>query len=117
MKVDLFSACEFFIDCISSSTGSDQSLRLANEWKKKYGLRIVDQPRLDTTTHVIFKNGQIQTRVFAQKKGIPLLDPAWIDDCLRKKCLLPVENYRVSEERNVNPRSIRERKEKSSLIV
>ena len=112
MKLALFSDCEFFVDCISSSTGSDRSLRLANEWKTKYGLRIVDQPRLDTTTHVIFKNGRIQTRTFAQKRGIPLLDPAWLEDCLREKRLLPVENYRVGEERNVNPRSIRKRKKR-----
>ena len=96
----IFVDCEFFIDYHSSQTGCDRSLRLGNELAKKYGAKIVEQPNPLTTTHLIFKNGQLQTKLFAQKYRIPLLDPLWLESSIRKKRLVSIEKYQIPFDEN-----------------
>jgi len=94
--------CEFFIDYISSRTGSNCSLRLGNELTKHYGANIVEQP-LSSTTHIIFKNGSIETKLFAKRHNIPLIDPAWLEDCTKKRRLVRYDKHLVPNDENQNP--------------
>lgn len=107
-KVDrnvLFAQCEFFIDYISSQNGSDRSLRLGNELEKKYAAKIVEQPNSSTTTHIIFKNGNIQTKLFAKKHNLPLLDPMWLEKCIEKRRLVSLDKFIVNNDENLPPSS------------
>ncbi|UJR16500.1 hypothetical protein I4U23_003402 [Adineta vaga] len=106
IKVDraiLFSQCEFFIDYRSSQTGCDRSLRLGNELEKKYGAKIIEQPQSSTTTHIIFKNGTLETKLFAKKHNLPLLDPMWLEQCIRKRRLVKTDKYQVENDENQQP--------------
>ena len=95
--------CEFFIDYISSQNGSDRSLRLGNELQKKYGAKVVEQPNPSTTTHIVFKNGNLQTKLFAKKHNLPLLDPMWLEKCIEKRRLVSLDKYIVENDENVPP--------------
>lgn len=99
-EVSFRSDCEFFIDYVSSQTGCDRSLRLGNELEKKYAAKIVERPHPTTTTHLIFKNGNLQTKLFAQKHRIPLLDPLWLESSIRRRRLVSFDNYRVPFDEN-----------------
>ncbi len=95
--------CEFFIDYYSSQNGCDRSLRLGNQLENKYGAKIVEQPNASSTTHIIFKNGNLQTRLFAKKYKLPLIDPLWLEDCIRKRRLIKLDKYQVANEENQQP--------------
>ncbi len=95
--------CEFFIDYHSSQTGCDRSLRLGNELEKKYGAKIVEQPKVSTTTHIIFKNGNLETKLFAKKYHLPLLDPMWLENCIKKRRLIKFDKYLVDNDENQQP--------------
>ncbi|CAF3632054.1 unnamed protein product [Rotaria sordida] len=105
-KVDraiLFSQCQFFIDYCSSQNGCDRSLRLGNELEKKYGANIVEQPQTSSTTHIIFKNGRLETKLFAKKYNIPLIDPIWLEHCIKKRRLIKIDKYQVKNDENQQP--------------
>lgn len=87
--------CEFFIDYRSSQNGCDRSLRLGKELEKKYGARVVEHPSPQSTTHCIFKNGKIETKLFAEKYRIPLLDPLWLESSIKKRRLVSMDKYRI----------------------
>jgi len=101
--LSLWLECEFFIDYRSSQTGCDRSLRLGNELEKKYGANIVEQPRAPSTTHIIFKNGNFETKLFAKKYNIPLIDPLWLEHCIKKRRLIKYEKYQVGNDENQQP--------------
>ncbi|CAF4370906.1 unnamed protein product, partial [Adineta steineri] len=105
-KIDraiLFSQCEFFIDYRSSQDGCDRSLRLGNELENKYGAKIVEQPQSSSTTHIIFKNGTLETKLFAQKYNIPLIEPIWLEHCIKKRRLIDLKKYQVINDENQPP--------------
>ncbi|CAF3716601.1 unnamed protein product [Rotaria sp. Silwood1] len=105
-KVDraiLFSQCQFFIDYRSSQNGCDRSLRLGNELEKKYGANIVEQPQVSSTTHIIFKNGNLETKLFAKKYNIPLVDPMWLEHSIKKRRLIKIDKYQVQNDENQQP--------------
>ncbi|CAF1079355.1 unnamed protein product [Adineta ricciae] len=105
-KVDravLFSQCEFFVDYRSSQTGCDRSLRLGQELESKYGAKIVEHPSNTTTTHIIFKNGNVETKLFAKKYNIPLLDPMWLEQSIRKRRLVKTDKYQIENDENIQP--------------
>ncbi|CAF0844875.1 unnamed protein product [Adineta steineri] len=105
-KIDraiLFSQCEFFIDYRSSQDGCDRSLRLGNELENKYGAKIVEQPQSSSTTHIIFKNGTLETKLFAQKYNIPLIEPLWLEHCIKKRRLIDLKKYQVINDENQPP--------------
>lgn len=77
--------CEFFIDYRSTQTGCDRSLRLGHELKTKYGAKIVEVPNASSTTHIIFKNGTYQSKLFARKYNLPLIDLLWLEECINKR--------------------------------
>lgn len=95
--------CEFFVDYRSSQTGCDRSLRLGQELESKYGAKIVEHPSNTTTTHIIFKNGSIETKLFAKKYNIPLLDPMWLEQSIRKRRLVKMDKYRIENDENIQP--------------
>lgn len=97
------SECEFFIDYHSSQTGCDRSLRLGNELERKYGAKIVEQPRSTSTTHIIFKNGSVETKLFARKHNLPIVDPIWLEQCIRKRRLVKTDKYQVETDENQQP--------------
>jgi hypothetical protein len=99
----IYLECEFFIDYHSSKNGCDRSLRLGNELLKKYGANIVDQPHVSTTTHIIFKNGTSETKLFAKRQNIPLIDPMWLECCINKRRLIKLDKYLVINDENQNP--------------
>ena len=74
--------------------------------KCKYGAHIVEQPNPSTTTHLIFKNGSIQTKLFSQKYNLPLIDPIWLEHSIKKRRLLPLDKYRVSYNENQSMKGI-----------
>ncbi|CAF3310274.1 unnamed protein product [Rotaria socialis] len=105
-KIDraiLFSQCQFFIDYRSSQNGCDRSLRLGNELEKKYGANIVEQPHASSTTHIIFKNGNLETKLYANKNNIPLVDPMWLEHCIKKRRLIKIDKYQVVNDENQQP--------------
>jgi hypothetical protein len=95
--------CEFFIDYHSSQNGSDRSLRLGNQLETKYGAKIVEQPDISLTTHIIFKNGSLQTKLFAKKYNLPLIDPIWLEYCIKKRRLIKFDKYQIVNDENQQP--------------
>jgi hypothetical protein len=49
---------------------------------------------------LIFKNGNLQTKLFAQTHQIPLLDPLWLESSIRRRRLVSFDNYRVPFDEN-----------------
>lgn len=96
--------CEFFIDYRSSQDGCDRSLRLGKDLKEKYGANIVEHPQSSTTTHIIFKNGHFQTKLFAKKHQIPLIDPMWLEYCIKKRKVAKYDKYLVVNDENEQPK-------------
>lgn len=99
----IYLECQFFIDYRSSQTGCDRSLRLGNELETKYGANIVEQPQASATTHIIFKNGNLQTKLFAKKHNIPLIDPMWLEHCIKKRRLIKIDKYQINNDENQQP--------------
>ena len=87
---------EFFIDYLSTQTGCDRSLRLGNELKTRYGAKIVEVPNASSTTHIIFKNGSYQSKLFARKYNLPLIDPLWLEKCIDKRRLVRYKEHLVN---------------------
>lgn len=87
--------CEFFIDYRSTQTGCDRSLRLGNELQTHYGAKIVEVPNVPSTTHIIYKNGNFQTKLFARKYNLPLIDPLWVEECINRRRLVKFDKYQV----------------------
>lgn len=87
--------CEFFIDYRSTQTGCDRSLRLGNQLQTNYGAKIIEVPDASSTTHIIYKNGSLQTKLFAKKYNLPLIDPLWLEKCINKRRLVKFHKYRV----------------------
>jgi hypothetical protein len=76
---------------------------LANQLEKKYGANIVEQPQISTTTHIIFKNGRLETKLFAQRQNIPMIDPMWLEHCIKKRRLVKFDKYQVANDENQQP--------------
>ncbi len=102
-KIFIWLECEIFIDYYSNQKGCDRSLRLGNELTQKYGAKIVEQPRASSTTHIIFKNGNLETKLFAKKYNLPLIDPLWVEHCIKKRKLIKLDKYHVINDENQQP--------------
>uniref|UniRef100_A0A5K3EPW1 BRCT domain-containing protein n=2 Tax=Mesocestoides corti TaxID=53468 RepID=A0A5K3EPW1_MESCO len=63
---------------------------------------IVERTRSAFVTHVVFRNGDPMTRLWAEKRGINLVTPAWVKACVEGNSRVPEACYYLRDKQDVD---------------
>ncbi|KAH9282364.1 Microcephalin [Echinococcus granulosus] len=62
----------------------------------------VETTRNAYVTHVIFRYGDPMTKLWAEKRGLCVVAPAWVKACVQQKCRVPEACYYLKDKEDVD---------------